>query len=62
MHLSEFFRNGRFVITCEITTPKGVNTDEFLNTVDMVKDHVDAINIGDNQRAVMRAAALASRA
>jgi len=59
MHLSEFFRNGRFVITCEITPPKGVNTDEFLNTVDMVKDHVDAINIGDNQRAVMRAAALA---
>ncbi len=59
MHLSEFFRNGRFVITCEITPPKGVNTDEFLNAVDMVKDHVDAINIGDNQRAVMRAAALA---
>ncbi|MBM4444252.1 MAG: 5,10-methylenetetrahydrofolate reductase [Chloroflexi bacterium] len=59
MHLSEFFRNGRFVITCEITPPKGVNTDEFLNTVDMVKNHVDAVNIGDNQRAVMRAAALA---
>lgn len=58
MHLSEFFRNGRFVITCEITPPKGVNTDEFLNTVDVVKDHVDAVNIGDNQRAVMRAAAL----
>ncbi len=59
MHLSELFRNGRFVITCEITPPKGVNTDEFLNTVDLVKGHVDAINIGDNQRAVMRAASLA---
>lgn len=59
MHLSELFRNGRFVITCEITPPKGVNTDEFLNTVDLVKSHVDAVNIGDNQRAVMRAASLA---
>lgn len=59
MHLSELFRNGRFVITCEITPPKGVNTDELLNAVDLVKGHVDAINIGDNQRAVMRAASLA---
>ena len=58
MHLSELFRNGKFVITCEVTPPKGVDIGEFLNTVDLVKDHVDAVSIGDNQRAVMRAASL----
>lgn len=59
MHLSELIERHQFVITCDIDSPKGVNLEEFLDKVDMVKDYVDAINIGDNQRAVMRAAALA---
>ncbi len=58
MHLSELIKRGQFVITCEISSPKGVNINEFLNSVDLVKDYVDAINIGDNQRAVMRAGCL----
>lgn len=59
MHLSELIKRHQFVVTCEIHPPKGVNIDEFLNEVDEVKDHVDAISIGDNKRAVMRAATLA---
>lgn len=59
MHLSELFEHHKFVITCEIASPKGVNIEEFLNKVDLVKDYVNAINIADNQRAVMRAGALA---
>jgi len=59
MHLSDLVRRGQFVITCELDSPKGVDIEEFLNKVDLVKDCVDAINIGDNQRAVMRAASLA---
>ena len=59
MHLSELIKHHRFIVNCEIDPPKGTNVDEFLDKIDMVKDHVDAINIGDNQRAVMRAAALA---
>jgi len=59
MHLTELVKHGQFVITCEVASPKGVNIDDFLDTVDLVKDSVDAINIADNQRAVMRAAALA---
>ena len=59
MHLSELIKSRKFIVTCEIDPPKGTNVDEFLDKVDMVKDHVDAINVGDNQRAVMRAAALA---
>ncbi len=59
MHLSELIKRNQFVITCEIDSPKGVNIEDFLDKVDLVKDSVDAINIGDNQRAVMRAGALA---
>lgn len=59
MHLSELIKRHQFVITCDIDSPKGVNIEEFLDKVDIVKDYVDAITIGDNQRAVMRAAALA---
>lgn len=58
MRLVELAKS-KFVITCEISSPKGTNLDEFLNRVDVVKGYVDAISIGDNQRAVMRAGALA---
>ena len=59
MHLSELIKRGQFVITCEVDSPKGINLEEFLNNVDLIKDYVHAINIGDNQRAVMRAGPLA---
>ena len=59
MHLSELIKHHQFVVTCEIDPPKGVNIEEFLDKVDTVKDYVDAISIGDNQRAEMRAAPLA---
>jgi methylenetetrahydrofolate reductase (NADPH) len=59
MHIREIIERGEFVITCEIDSPKGINLEEFLDKADMVKDYVDAIDIGDNQRAVMRAAPLA---
>jgi len=59
MYLSELVKRGKFITTCEIDSPKGVNIEEFLNKADLVKDCVSAINIGDNQRAVMRAGSLA---
>ena len=59
MYICEIIKRRKFVVTCEIDSPKGVNLEEFLDKADMVKDYVDAIHIGDNQRAVMRAAPLA---
>lgn len=59
MHISELCKQCKCVVTCEIGSPKGASIGEFLNRVDLIKDYVNAINIGDNQRAVMRAAALA---
>jgi len=59
MHICEIIKRHKFVITCEVDSPKGIGTDEFIDKVDLVKAYVDAIHIGDNQRAVMRAAPLA---
>ena len=59
MHICEIINRNKFVVTCEVDSPKGINIEEFLDKADIVKDYVDAITIGDNQRAVMRAAPLA---
>lgn len=59
MHLSELIKRRQFVITCEIDPPKGVDVNEFLDKVNIVKGSIDALNIGDNERAVMRASSLA---
>jgi 5,10-methylenetetrahydrofolate reductase len=59
MHICEIIDRYKFVVTCEVDSPKGINIEEFLDKADLVKDYVDAIHIGDNQRAVMRAAPLA---
>jgi 5,10-methylenetetrahydrofolate reductase len=59
MHIHEIIKRRKFIITCEIDSPKGVNLEEFFDKADMVKEHIDAISIGDNQRAVMRASPLA---
>ena len=59
MHITELIRQKKFVITCEIDSPKGVNSETFLDKVDEVKNSVHAISISDNLRAVMRCSALA---
>ncbi len=59
MYICEIIKRRKFVVTCEIDSPKGVNLEEFLDNADMIKEYIDAVNIGDNQRAVMRAAPLA---
>jgi len=59
VHITELIKQGKFVITCEIDSPKGVNHEDFLDKVDMVKESVDAVCVGDNLRAVMRCAPLA---
>jgi methylenetetrahydrofolate reductase (NADPH) len=47
-------QSGRFIITTEITPPKGVETLSFQTDAEQLRQYVDAFNITDNQRAVMR--------
>jgi len=44
----------KFVVTVEISPPKGTIIDEVLENIDLLKDKVDALNVADNQDAIMR--------
>lgn len=57
--LKEKLDRGEFVITAELCPPKGPDTSSFINKAGLLKDKVDALNITDNQRAIMRMCALA---
>lgn len=46
--------NKEFVITAELEPPKGTDVTEFKNKALIIKDWVDAVNVTDNQRAMLR--------
>lgn len=50
----EALNSGKFVITSEIGPPKGTNIEKMLNTIDLIKDKVDGMNVTDHQSSVMR--------
>ncbi|MCE8423822.1 MAG: methylenetetrahydrofolate reductase [Candidatus Methanoperedens sp.] len=52
--------SGKFIITAEISPPKGTDISRMNRDADLLKGIVDAINVTDNQRAVMRMSPLAA--
>ncbi|HJX37890.1 MAG TPA: methylenetetrahydrofolate reductase [Anaerolineae bacterium] len=60
MKLTGLFTDGRFVITSEAGPPKGVDTTQMLQDVDLLLNKVDAFNITDQQSSVMRLGPLAA--
>jgi len=60
MKLSDLFAQGKFVATSEVGPPKGTNTDEMLENGEMLKAHVAAVNVTDQQSSVMRLGSLVS--
>ncbi len=56
--LSEAIQKKEFVITTELSPRKGTIVSNFIKTVNALKGKVHAINITDNQRAVMRMSSL----
>jgi len=59
MSLREALKSGKFVVTAEIGPAKGVDVTEFLENAELLKGKVDAVNITDQQSAVMRLGSLA---
>ena len=59
MNFCEKLKSKKFIVTCEIGPPKGVNVDEYLKDADAVKGRIDAINVTDLQSSVMRLESLA---
>jgi methylenetetrahydrofolate reductase (NADPH) len=59
MKLRDAFKSGKFVITAECGPAKGTDMTQFKSDIEVLKDKVDAINITDQQSAVMRVGSLA---
>jgi methylenetetrahydrofolate reductase (NADPH) len=50
----EALNSGKFIVTSEISPPKGTNIEKMCHHIDLLKDRVDAINVTDHQSSVMR--------
>jgi 5,10-methylenetetrahydrofolate reductase len=50
----EALESEKFIVTAEVGPPKGTDINEMLHHIDILKDKVDALNVTDNQSAVMR--------
>ncbi len=48
----------RFVVTAEVGPPKGTDIKEMIHHMELLKGRVDAVNVTDNQSAVMRICSL----
>ncbi len=59
MDFQDKLKAKKFVVTCEIGPPKGVDIENYLRQADDVKGRVDAINVTDLQSSVMRLGSLA---
>jgi 5,10-methylenetetrahydrofolate reductase len=57
-HLRDRLQAGQFVITTEMEPPKGTELSHFLATARILHGKVDAVNVTDNQRAIMRLSSL----
>lgn len=60
MKLSELFEQGKFVITCEVGPPKGIELEKPLDELEPLRGKVDAFNVTDLQSSVMRVGSLAT--
>jgi len=57
--LSKALQSGKFVVTGEVGPPKGVAIEEMLESAELYKGRVVAVNVTDQQSAVMRLGSLA---
>jgi methylenetetrahydrofolate reductase (NADPH) len=60
MSITELVKQGKFVISAEVGPPKGVDIQEMLETVELMRGRVDAINVTDQQSSAMRLGSLAT--
>ncbi len=54
MCFKDTLESGKFVVTAEAGPPKGTDINKIVHEVEMLKGKVDAVNVTDNQSAVMR--------
>lgn len=60
MSFRQTLDSGKFIVTAEVSPPKGTDTRQMLKNAALLDGVADAINVTDNQRAVMRMSPLAA--
>jgi methylenetetrahydrofolate reductase (NADPH) len=60
MSLREALARGEFVVTSEVGPPKGIDITEMMHAAEMMRSRVHALNVTDNQAAVMRLSTIAA--
>ncbi len=58
--LEKIFASGQLAVTSECGPPRGSDPEEIIEKANLIKDHVDAINVTDNQTSVVRTSSLAA--
>ena len=61
-NLEKVFVNGHFAVTSELGPPKGNDVGVIKRKVDFLRGYVDAVNITDNQTAIVRMSSIAASA
>ncbi len=59
MSFKDILNSGKFVVTAEVGPPKGTDIKEMMHHMEILKGKVDAVNVTDNQSAVMRICSMA---
>ncbi len=59
-HLKRVLREGEFAVTAECGPPKGADPEVILKKAETLRDKVDAVNVTDNQTAIVRMSSLAA--
>ncbi|MCG6553672.1 MAG: methylenetetrahydrofolate reductase [Candidatus Magnetominusculus sp. LBB02] len=59
MSFKEAIESGKFVVTAEVGPPKGTDITTMMHDMHILKGKLDAVNVTDNQSAVMRICSLA---
>ncbi|MFH1985741.1 MAG: methylenetetrahydrofolate reductase [Pseudomonadota bacterium] len=58
--LEKILASGQLAVTSEVGPPRGSDPDAITEKAKLIKDHVDAVNITDNQTSVCRMCSLAA--
>ena len=58
--LERVLASGAMAVTSEVGPPRGVDVESVRTKANMIKDHVDGINVTDNQTAMVRMSSMAA--
>jgi len=58
--LEKILEKGLFAVTGELGPPKGNNIEVIKKKADLLRGYVDAVNVTDNQTAIVRMSSIAT--